>query len=78
MLSDCWCLSLSFSADEVCLSPVVMVGGCAGEGAAVSLRRPVVVSARHCASTFPRDNWTFSVWTDEGSGWKRVNTIQIQ
>ncbi|CAD6194646.1 unnamed protein product [Caenorhabditis auriculariae] len=63
---------------ESVLSPVVIVGECeAGvtSSAPTILQRPVVVSFRHCASTFPRDNWIFSLYADEGDGWRKMVTI---
>ncbi|CAJ0574782.1 unnamed protein product, partial [Mesorhabditis spiculigera] len=59
---------------DVAISPVVTVGEAEWEGDPESrtLLRPAVLSFRHCAATFPRDNWTFSVWADDGFGWKQV------
>lgn len=61
---------------ESSLSPVVVIGECDVACSSASLlRRPVIVSFRHCASTFPRDNWVFSIYADEGNGWERAVTI---
>ncbi|CAI2351792.1 unnamed protein product [Caenorhabditis sp. 36 PRJEB53466] len=65
---------------ESALSPVIVIGQCDASMTsnclpANILRRPVVVSFRHCASTFPRDNWQFTLYADEGSGWQKAVTI---
>ncbi|CAP37084.2 Protein CBR-UNC-5 [Caenorhabditis briggsae] len=64
---------------ESALSPVIVIGQCDVSMSSCHhdniLRRPVVVSFRHCASTFPRDNWQFTLYTDEGAGWQKAVTI---
>ncbi|CAI5448044.1 unnamed protein product [Caenorhabditis angaria] len=67
----------SLPMNESALSPVVVIGQCDVNGPIDNniLRRPVVVSFRHCASTFPRDNWQFALYSDEGNGWQKVVTI---
>ncbi|CAJ0931334.1 unnamed protein product, partial [Mesorhabditis belari] len=59
---------------EIAVSAVVTMGEAEWEGDPESriLQRPAILSFRHCAATFPRDNWAFSVWADEGFGWKQV------
>ncbi|KAK6034096.1 thrombospondin type 1 domain protein [Cooperia oncophora] len=32
------------------------------------LLKPLILSIRHCASVFPRDNWSFILYADEGFG----------
>lgn len=67
-----------YLAGEVALSAVVTMGEAEWDGDPESrvLLRPAVLSFRHCAATFPRDNWTFSVWADEGFGWKQVGFLK--
>ncbi|CAB3409051.1 unnamed protein product [Caenorhabditis bovis] len=67
---------------ESSLSPVIVIGQCdvsstssLHSASSNILRRPVVVSFRHSASTFPRDNWQFNLYADEGAGWQKVVTV---
>uniref|UniRef100_A0A1I7X7F2 Death domain-containing protein n=1 Tax=Heterorhabditis bacteriophora TaxID=37862 RepID=A0A1I7X7F2_HETBA len=62
---------------ESALSSVVVAGECESECDSDSriLLKPVIISFRHCASIFPRDNWIFSLYADEGFGWQRVLTV---
>ncbi|PAV82340.1 hypothetical protein WR25_16769 [Diploscapter pachys] len=66
---------------ECVLSPVIVVGLCDVSGSnplpcsPSPFLRPVIASFRHCASTFPRDNWTFSLYADEGQGWHKAVTV---
>ncbi|CAJ0600793.1 unnamed protein product [Cylicocyclus nassatus] len=62
---------------ESVLSSVIVLGECEGESASAPrlLLKPVILSFRHCASVFPRDNWSFILYADEGFGWQRVLTV---
>ncbi|KAK6047294.1 death domain protein, partial [Cooperia oncophora] len=62
---------------ESALSSVVVLGECEGEPASPArlLLKPLILSIRHCASVFPRDNWSFILYADEGFGWQRVLTV---
>ena len=65
-----------FAAGESILSSVVVVGECEAEKMPErALSKPLVVSFRHCASVFPRDNWTFILYADEGYGWQPAVTL---
>ncbi|KAK6749139.1 hypothetical protein RB195_001629 [Necator americanus] len=62
---------------ESALSSVVVLGECEGEATSPAriMMKPLVLSFRHCASVFPRDNWSFVLYADEGYGWQRVLTV---
>ncbi|CAD5226634.1 unnamed protein product [Bursaphelenchus xylophilus] len=55
---------------ETWLSSVVEFGRCENETNDIQPNRPVVITLEHCASTFPKDNWDFCLYTDFGSGWE--------
>ncbi|KAK6027091.1 death domain protein [Ostertagia ostertagi] len=61
---------------ESALSSVVVLGECEGEPTTPArlLLKPLILSIRHCASVFPRDNWSL-LYADEGFGWQRVLTV---
>lgn len=58
-----------FLASESALSSVAVLGECEGEPASPArvLLKPLILSFRHCASVFPRDNWSFVLYADEGT-----------
>uniref|UniRef100_A0A158P8R8 Netrin receptor UNC5 n=1 Tax=Angiostrongylus cantonensis TaxID=6313 RepID=A0A158P8R8_ANGCA len=62
---------------ESALSSVVVLGECEGEPTSPLrlMLKPLVLSFRHCASVFPKDNWCFILYADEGFGWQRVLTV---
>ncbi|KIH57061.1 thrombospondin type 1 domain protein [Ancylostoma duodenale] len=62
---------------ESALSSVAVLGECEGEPASPArvMLKPLILSFRHCASVFPRDNWSFVLYADEGFGWQRVLTV---
>ncbi|VDL78244.1 unnamed protein product [Nippostrongylus brasiliensis] len=62
---------------ESALSSVVVLGECEGEPRSPPrvMLKPLILSIRHCASVFPRDNWSFILYADEGFGWQRVLTV---
>ncbi|KAJ1346213.1 hypothetical protein KIN20_000951 [Parelaphostrongylus tenuis] len=64
-------------AGESALSSVVVLGECEGEPPSPPrmMSKPLVLSFKHCASVFPKDNWCFILYADEGFGWQRVLTV---
>lgn len=60
----------SLKASETWLSSVVEFDQCENERMKVVPARPVVISMEHHASTFPKDNWDFSLYADYGQGWE--------
>jgi leucine-rich repeat transmembrane protein FLRT len=58
------------------LSPVILCGSAGGSGAAVALRKPVVVSFPHVAA-LRHGNWTVSVVSteDDGDTWSELVTL---
>ncbi|KJH51020.1 death domain protein [Dictyocaulus viviparus] len=63
---------------ESALSSVLVLGECENASITSSIRlllKPFVLSFKHCASIFPKDNWCFILYADEGFGWQRVLTV---
>lgn len=54
-----------------------MIGLCEGNEEDVVVHRPMIVSFRHCASTFPKDNWIFMLYMkgNNASTWEMVVRI---
>lgn len=51
------------SEGDTILSGVVMIGLCDNNEEETIIHRPLVVSFKHCANVFPKDNWIFMVYT---------------
>ncbi|CAD5219092.1 unnamed protein product [Bursaphelenchus okinawaensis] len=60
----------TLKSGETWLSSVVEFGKCENETTEIQPNRPVVITLEHYASTFPKDNWDFSLYADFGSGWE--------
>uniref|UniRef100_F1KSM2 Netrin receptor UNC5 n=1 Tax=Ascaris suum TaxID=6253 RepID=F1KSM2_ASCSU len=65
------------SGGETILSSTIMIGLCEGNEEDVVVHRPMIVSFRHCASTFPKDNWIFMLYMkgNNASTWEMVVRI---
>uniref|UniRef100_A0A0N5AE67 Netrin receptor UNC5 n=1 Tax=Syphacia muris TaxID=451379 RepID=A0A0N5AE67_9BILA len=62
---------------DTVLSATVMTGLCDGNEEDVVLHRPIIVSFKHCANNFPRDNWTFMLYAKRNYSkiWEMVAKI---
>ncbi|EFO25968.1 immunoglobulin I-set domain-containing protein, partial [Loa loa] len=59
------------------LSAVVMTGLCDENENDVVIHRPFIVTFKHCANIFPKDNWTFMIYAkgNQNNNWEMVAQI---
>uniref|UniRef100_A0A0R3S4P9 Netrin receptor UNC5 n=1 Tax=Elaeophora elaphi TaxID=1147741 RepID=A0A0R3S4P9_9BILA len=59
------------------LSAVVMTGLCDENENDVVIHRPFIVTFKHCANIFPKDNWTFMIYAkgNQSSNWEMAAQI---
>ncbi|VDN20210.1 unnamed protein product [Gongylonema pulchrum] len=68
---------MKISGSDTVLSAVVMVGLCDDNEEEVLIHRPFIVTFKHCANIFPKDNWIFMIYTrgNRNSRWEMVAEI---
>ncbi|OZC09108.1 death domain protein [Onchocerca flexuosa] len=59
------------------LSAVVMIGLCDENENDVVIHRPFIVTFKHCANIFPKDNWIFMIYAkgNQSNNWEMVAQI---
>ncbi|KAL3982890.1 Immunoglobulin domain family protein [Acanthocheilonema viteae] len=59
------------------LSGVVMIGLCDENENDVVIHRPFIVTFKHCANIFPKDNWIFMIYakSNQSNNWEMVAQI---
>ncbi|VDM96427.1 unnamed protein product [Thelazia callipaeda] len=59
------------------LSAVVMIGLCDENEDDVVFHRPFIITFKHCANIFPKDNWIFMIYAkgNQSSTWEMITQI---
>ncbi|EJW84108.1 immunoglobulin I-set domain-containing protein [Wuchereria bancrofti] len=63
--------------DNTVLSAVVMIGLCDENENDVVMHRPFIVTFKHCANIFPKDNWIFMIYakSNQSNNWEMVAQV---